>query len=129
MLLHLIKKMKLSILFVVALAISGSLYAQPGMRGGTQPNPSEMVRREKEELLASITGLSDMQKNELDSIYNKLSTELTQNFKTKDREMEREKMEESMEKKENALKEILTKEQYKELMSVRPKPGTKQQNN
>ena len=124
--------MKLSILFVAALAISGSLYAQPGMPGGTQPNPSEMVRREKEELLASITGLSDMQKNELDSIYNKLSTELTQNFKTKDRETEREKMEESMEKKENALKEILTKEQYKkykELMSVRPKPGTKQQNN
>lgn len=124
--------MKLSIIFVAALAISGSLYAQPGMPGGTQPNPSEMVRREKEELLASITGLSDMQKNELDSIYNKLSTELTQNFKTKDREMEREKMEESMEKKENALKEILTKEQYKkykELMSVRPKPGTKQQNN
>ena len=73
-----------------------------------------------------------MQKNDLDSIYNKLSTKLTQNFKTKDREMEREKMEESMEKKENALKEILTKEQYKkykELMSVRPKPGTKQQNN
>lgn len=124
--------MKLSILFVAALAISGSLYAQPGMPGGTQPNPSEMVRREKEELLASITGLSDMQKNDLDSIYNKLSTELTQNFKTKDRETEREKMEESMEKKENALKEILTEEQYKkykELMSVRPKPGTRQQNN
>ncbi|MCA6074574.1 hypothetical protein [Fulvivirga sedimenti] len=110
--------MKTIILF--SLIILGPLFITETNGQPPQRNPSEMVAREKQMVLDSITDLSEDQKLVIDEIYKTYSEEITAAFSENqgDRDKMRGAMQEIRKKKQTMLSEILTDEQMARLTFI-----------
>ena len=115
------KKLVLSIIILLTMTLTIS--AQQRRGGGPGGfNPSEMVEREKENVLKKVENLSADQKTLIEGIYDEFGETISETFeeirKTRNFSEMRTKMQGLREEKDLLVKDVLNDEQYQAYLEV-----------
>ena len=100
---------------IFSLIATTSMAQGGGPGGGNRPNPAEMVAKEKQMLMDSISSINEDQKVILDVIYTDYETEISNlraNANPDNREAMRTQMRTIRDQKNESLMAILTEDQY-----------------
>lgn len=104
---------RIALIFFALLAIQTMSLAQGGDRPNRQFDPSERIANEKKEVLEKITDLNEDQKLLIDEVYKQFEVTVKETIASGDRENMRAQFQENRKKKDEAMKDILSEDQFK----------------